>query len=74
MSPNPATINTSTGTIQHQGHIQLWQNNHNIYNKTTTIQPTTDTYPLQKELATLPWRCSQLVTGTATTKDSIKKG
>ena len=24
ISPNPVTINTLTGTIQHQGHIQLW--------------------------------------------------
>ena len=43
-----------------QGHIQLWQNNHNICNKTTTIQPTMDTHLLQKELTTLPQRCSQL--------------
>ena len=58
--PNPATNNTSTGTIQHQGYIQLWQNNHNICNKTTTIQPTMDIHLPQKELTTLPWRCSQL--------------
>ena len=24
ISPNPATINTSSGTFKHQGHIQLW--------------------------------------------------
>ena len=60
ISPNPATFNISTGTIQHQAHIQLWQNNHNICNKTTTIQPTTDTHPLQKQLTSLPWRCFQL--------------
>ena len=60
ISPNPATVNTLSGTFKHQGHIQLWQNNHNICNKTTTVQPTTDTHLPQEELTTLPWRCSQL--------------
>ena len=50
----------STRTIQHQGHIPFWQNNHNFCNETTTIQPTMDTHPLQKELTTLSQRCSQL--------------
>ena len=70
ISPNPATINTSTGTFQHQGHIQLWQNNHNICNKTTTVQPTTDTHPCCKR-SLLPFLGDALswLTGTATTKD-----
>ena len=59
-APTPATVNTSTGTIQHQGHIQFWQNNHNFCHKTTAIQPTMHTHLLQIELTTLPWRCCQL--------------
>ena len=35
-------------------------NNHNICNKTTTIQPTMDTHRLQKEFTTLLQRYSQL--------------
>ena len=60
ISPNPATVNTSIGIAQHQGHIQFWWNNHNFCNKTTIIQPTMDTHPSQKKLTTLPQRWSQL--------------
>ena len=68
INPNTTTVNTSTGTIQHPGHIPFWRNDYNIRNKTTTIHPTTDTHPPFLGDA-LSW-----LTGTATTKDihSIK--
>ena len=38
--------------LSNQGHISFWRNNHNNCNKTTTIQPTMNTHPSQKELTT----------------------
>ena len=75
ISPNPVTVNTSIGTIQHQKYIQLWQNNHNFCHKTTT-NPTNYGHTSVTEEAYYPVLGDALswLTGTATTRDihSIK--
>ena len=80
ISPNSTTVNTTSRAFKHRGHIQLWQNNHNICNKKLLQSNHSFDGQLQSHThcrrSLLPFLGDALswLTGTATTKDinSIK--